>query len=59
MSRPAFSDDLEKCFAATGGPPVALRMDKGPEVISQAVQAFCAGKVGISYIPPGTPLLTG
>jgi putative transposase len=48
-------DDLEKCFAAAGGPPTVLRMDNGPELISQALQQFCAGKVGLSYIPPGTP----
>ncbi|KZS75294.1 integrase [Mycobacterium kansasii] len=48
-------DDLEKCFAAAGGPPMVLRMDNGPELISQALQQFCAGKVGLSYIPPGTP----
>ena len=27
-------------------------MDNGPEMISQALQQFCAGKVGLSYIPP-------
>ena len=27
----------------------------GPELISQALQSFCAGKVGLSYIPPGAP----
>ena len=48
-------DELEKCFAAAGGPPLVLRMDNGPELISQALQSFCAGKVGLSYIPPGTP----
>jgi putative transposase len=48
-------DELEKCFAAAGGPPMVLRMDNGPELISQALQQFCAGKVGLSYIPPGTP----
>jgi hypothetical protein len=36
-----------------------LRMDNGPEFISQALQQFCDGRVGTSYIPPGTPLLTG
>jgi putative transposase len=25
------------------------------ELISQALQRFCDGKVGLSYIPPGTP----
>jgi putative transposase len=51
--------ELEQCFAAAGGPPMVLRMDNGPEPISQALQSFCAGKVGMSYIPPGAPLLTG
>lgn len=47
--------ELEKCFAAAGGPPMVLRMDNGPELISQGLQSFCAGKVGLSYIPPGAP----
>jgi putative transposase len=47
--------ELEGVFAAAGGPPKVLRMDNGPELISQAVQQFCAGKVGLSYIPPGSP----
>src|SRR6476661_2286947 len=40
-------------FAAAGGPPKVLRMDNGPELVSQALQRFCDGKVGLSYIPPG------
>jgi putative transposase len=47
--------ELEGVFAAAGGPPMVLRMDNGPELISQALQQFCAGKVGLSYIPPGSP----
>ena len=47
--------ELERVFAAAGGPPMVLRMDNGPEMISQALQQFCAGKVGLSYIPPGAP----
>ena len=50
--------ELEKCFAAAGGPPMVLRMDNGPELISQALQSFCDGKVGLSYIPPGSPWKT-
>jgi putative transposase len=46
--------ELETVFAAAGGPPKVLRMDNGPELVSQALQQFCAGKVGLSYIPPGT-----
>jgi putative transposase len=47
--------ELEKVFAAAGGPPMVLRMDNGPEMISAALQQFCADKIGLSYIPPGTP----
>ena len=46
--------ELEAVFAAAGGPPKVLRMDNGPELVSQALQRFCDGKVGLSYIPPGT-----
>jgi len=38
---------------------MVLRMDNGPEFISQALQQFCAGKVGLFYIPPGTPWNNG
>jgi putative transposase len=50
--------ELESVFAAAGGPPKVLRMDNGPELVSQALQQFCAGKVGLS-IPPGTPWNNG
>jgi putative transposase len=46
-------EELRTCFAAAGGPPLVLRMDNGPELISQALQSFCAGQVGLCYIPPG------
>jgi putative transposase len=52
-------DELEKVFAAAGGPPTVLRMDNGPEFISQALQQFCDGRFGLSYIPPGTPWNNG
>jgi putative transposase len=47
--------ELEKAFAAAGGPPKVLRMDNGPEMVSQALQRFCENKTGIVYIPPGCP----
>jgi putative transposase len=47
--------DLEKAFAAAGGPPKVLRMDNGPEMVSQALQRFCENKTGMVYIPPGCP----
>ncbi|MGJ6127240.1 IS3 family transposase [Mycolicibacterium sp. Y3] len=52
-------DELKKVFAAAGGPPKVLRMDNGPEFISQALQQFCDGRFGMSYIPPGTPWNNG
>ncbi|WP_342228467.1 IS3 family transposase [Nocardia wallacei] len=51
--------ELQRVFAARGGPPRVLRMDNGPEMISQALQQFCAGKTGLVYIPPGTPWNNG
>jgi hypothetical protein len=32
--------ELEKVFTAAGGPPKVLRMDDGPELVSQALQWF-------------------
>ncbi|WP_420714114.1 integrase core domain-containing protein [Gordonia sp. SL306] len=32
-----------------------LRLDSGPEFISEALQTFCTGSVGISYIARGMP----
>jgi transposase InsO family protein len=51
--------ELERVFAVAGGPPRVLRMDNGPELVSQALQQFCEGKVDLSYIPPGTPWNNG
>lgn len=52
-------EELKKVFAAVGGPPRVLRMDNGPELVSQALQRFCDGKTGMSYIPPGCPWVNG
>ncbi len=51
--------ELDKTFAVWGGPPQVLRLDNGPEFISHALQQFCGTKIGISYIPPGTPWNNG
>jgi putative transposase len=51
--------ELEAAFAAAGGPPKVLRMDNGPELVSQALQRFCEDKTGIVYIPPGCPWVDG
>lgn len=47
--------DLETAFTRAGGPPKVLRMDNGPELVSQALQRFCANKTGMVYIPPACP----
>jgi len=36
--------ELEGVFAAAGGPAKVRRMDNGPEMISQALQQFCAAR---------------
>jgi putative transposase len=41
--------ELEEVFDRVGGPPMVLRMDNGPELIFQALQRFCDGKIGLSY----------
>ncbi|MGW4094119.1 transposase [Nocardia sp. NPDC004750] len=51
--------ELEKAFATASGPLRVLRTDNGPEMISHALQRFCVDRVGISYIPPGTPWNNG
>ncbi|MCZ4080354.1 IS3 family transposase [Rhodococcus sp. H36-A4] len=53
------TEELEKAFALWGGPPLVLRMDNGPEFISHVLQQFCGDRIGISYIPPGTPWNNG
>jgi putative transposase len=51
--------ELGKAFALWDGPPLVLRMDNGPEFISHVLQQFCGDRIGISYIPPGTPWNNG
>ena len=50
---------LQQVFDRCGGPPRVLRMDNGPEFISDALQQFCRNRVGLVYIPPGTPWNNG
>ncbi|WP_157211745.1 integrase core domain-containing protein [Gordonia paraffinivorans] len=50
--------ELSRVFAVRGAPRV-LRCDNGPEMISEALQRFCTDRVGIVYIPPGTPWNNG
>ncbi|MGV0476848.1 IS3 family transposase [Mycobacterium kansasii] len=51
--------ELETAFAVAGGPPKVLRMDNGPELVSQALQRFCENKTGLLYIPPECPWING
>ncbi|WP_370369893.1 IS3 family transposase [Mycolicibacterium sp. CH28] len=53
------TEELDKAFALWGGPPLVLRMDNGPEFISHVLQQFCGDRIGICYIPPGTPWNNG
>ena len=48
--------EIESVFATAGGPPKVLRMDNGPELVSQALQRFWGDWVGLLYIPPGHPV---
>ena len=38
-----------------GRPAESAADGQRPELVSQALQRFCDGKVGMSYIPPGSP----
>jgi putative transposase len=51
--------ELKRVFAMAGGPPRGLRIDNGPVLVSQALQQFCEGRIGLSYIPRGTPWNNG
>jgi transposase InsO family protein len=57
--------ELDKAFAASGGPPKVLRLDNGPEMVSQALQGFCQNKTGMVYMTqdrtqrPAPPLGAG
>jgi len=51
-------DHVKKIIAQRGA-PLVLRCDNGPEFISQALNDFAAGKLGIHYIPPGQPWRNG
>lgn len=50
--------ELSKVVAARAM-PTALRLDNGPEMISDALRKFCSDRIGLAYIPPGTPWNNG
>lgn len=53
-----FVTELDRIISQRGAPKV-LRLDNGPELVSQAVRNYCADKIGLHYIPPGQPWRNG
>lgn len=51
-------DQLEDLIAARGGPAV-LRCDNGPEFICEAMGQWAGTRIGLFYIPPGSPWRNG
>lgn len=49
---------LDDLVAAKGAPHV-LRSDNGPEFISEAMADWAGTRIGLSYIPPGSPWRNG
>ena len=54
----ALAKALSTVFAARGVPGV-LRMDNGPEFISKRLARLCGKRIGMAFIPPGTPWNNG
>ena len=46
-------------LAAQRGHPVVMRCDNGPELACAAMSDWAAGRVGLSFIPPGEPWRNG
>ena len=46
-------------IAADRGYPAAMRADNGPELACTAMADWAAGRVGLSFIPPGEPWRNG
>ena len=51
--------ELETVFAAAGGPPRCCGWTTVRSWFLKRCNGSATDKVGMSYIPPGTPLLTG
>ena len=51
--------ELDRLAAERGTFPAVLRCDNGPELACAAMADWAAGQVGLHFIPPGEPLLTG
>jgi putative transposase len=50
--------ELDRLTAQRGHPAV-LRCDNGPELACAAMADWAGTRVGLCFIPPGEPLLTG
>lgn len=50
---------LDEIISRRGSTPVILRLDNGPELISEALAAWAGTKTGLVFIPPGQPWLNG
>ena len=51
--------ELGRLAGQRGIYPTVLRCDNGPELACSAMADWAAGLVGLHFIPPGEPLLTG
>mgnify|MGYP005813211527 CR=1 FL=1 len=51
--------ELDRLAAQRSAYPVVLRCDNGPELACSAMADWAAEQVGLHFIPPGEPLLTG
>ena len=51
-------DELDRLTGQRGYPAV-LRCDNGPELACAAMADWAGERVGLAFIPPGEPLLTG
>jgi putative transposase len=50
-----FTTPRKRVFAVAGGRPKVLRMDNGPELVSQALQRVCDHRGRVALHPAGTP----
>jgi transposase InsO family protein len=53
------ADELDRIVAVRGKAPRVLRLDNGPEMISQALADWAEGRTGMCFIPPGEPWKNG
>ena len=59
ITAPCLTRELDRIVAVRGRTPKVLRMDNGPEMISQALAHWAEGRTDLCYIPPGEPWKNG